>query len=111
VLIADDDARTRDDVRRSLRKRGIRVCAEASNAVQAVQLALETRPDICLLEVRMPGGGVAAAWEIAARVPTRKPDARSSNFRQPCMRPSQTKSRSPRVSRSQRGKLGKPLLK
>jgi DNA-binding NarL/FixJ family response regulator len=72
VLIADDDAPTRDDVRRSLRKRGIRVCAEASNAVQAVQLALETKPDICLLEVRMPGGGVAAAWEIAARVPTTK---------------------------------------
>jgi DNA-binding NarL/FixJ family response regulator len=37
-----------------------------------VQLALETKPDICLLEVRMPGGGVAAAWEIAARVPTTK---------------------------------------
>lgn len=70
VLIADDHAPTRDAVRRSLRKRGIRVCAEASNAVQAVQLALETKPDICLLEVRMPGGGVAAAWEIAARVPT-----------------------------------------
>jgi DNA-binding NarL/FixJ family response regulator len=72
VLIADDHAPTRDDVRQSLRKRGIRVCAEASNAVQAVQLALETKPDICLLEVRMPGGGVAAAWEIAARVPTTK---------------------------------------
>ena len=34
--------------------------------------ALETRPDICLLDVRMPGGGVAAAWEIAARLPTTK---------------------------------------
>lgn len=72
VLIADDHAPTRDAVRQSLRKRGIRVCAEAGNAVQAVQLALETKPDICLLEVRMPGGGVAAAWEIAARVPTTK---------------------------------------
>jgi DNA-binding NarL/FixJ family response regulator len=72
VLVADDHAPTRDAVRQSLRKRGIRVCAEASNAVQAVQLALETKPDICLLEVRMPGGGVAAAWEIAARVPTTK---------------------------------------
>jgi DNA-binding NarL/FixJ family response regulator len=72
VLIADDHAPTRDKVRQSLRKRGIRVCAEASNAVEAVQLALETKPDICLLEVRMPGGGVAAAWEIAARVPTTK---------------------------------------
>jgi len=72
VLVADDHAPTRDHVRQSLRKRGIRVCAEASNAVQAVQLALETKPDICLLEVRLPGGGIAAAWEIAARVPTTK---------------------------------------
>ena len=48
------------------------VCAEAADAAHAVQQALETRPDICLLDVRMPGGGVAAAWEIAARLPTTK---------------------------------------
>jgi two-component system NarL family response regulator len=72
VLIADDHAPTRHDVRQALRTRGFRVCAEAGNAAQAIQLALETKPDICLLEVRMPGGGVAAAWEIAARLPTTK---------------------------------------
>jgi DNA-binding NarL/FixJ family response regulator len=48
------------------------VCAEAADAARAVQQALETRPDIALLDVRMPGGGVAAAWEIAARLPTTK---------------------------------------
>ena len=48
------------------------VCAEAADAARAVQQALETKPDICLLDVRMPGGGVAAAWEIAARLPTTK---------------------------------------
>jgi DNA-binding NarL/FixJ family response regulator len=48
------------------------VCAEAGNAAQAIQRALESKPDICLLEVHMPGGGVAAAWEIAARLPTTK---------------------------------------
>jgi DNA-binding NarL/FixJ family response regulator len=42
------------------------------DAVQAVQAALRERPDICLLDVRMPGGGVAAAWEIAARLPNTK---------------------------------------
>jgi DNA-binding NarL/FixJ family response regulator len=72
VLIADDHAPTRDDVRRALLTSGISQCAEASNAVEAVRLAFETRPDICLLEVRMPGGGVAAAWEISARLPTTK---------------------------------------
>ncbi len=72
VLIADDHAPTRDDVRRALREGGLTVCAEASDAAHAVQQALETRPDICLLDVRMPGGGIAAAWEIAARMPTTK---------------------------------------
>ena len=72
VLIADDHAPTRDDVRRALTDGGLVVCAEAADAARAVQQALETRPDICLLDVRMPGGGVAAAWEIAARLPTTK---------------------------------------
>jgi DNA-binding NarL/FixJ family response regulator len=72
VLIADDHAPTRDDVRRTLTNGGLVVCAEAADAARAVQQALETRPDICLLDVRMPGGGVAAAWEIAARLPTTK---------------------------------------
>jgi DNA-binding NarL/FixJ family response regulator len=72
ILIADDHAPTRDDVRRAIEDGGMTVCAEAADAAHAVQLALEMRPDICLLDVRMPGGGVAAAWEIAARLPTTK---------------------------------------
>jgi DNA-binding NarL/FixJ family response regulator len=72
VLLADDHAPTREDLRWALTQGGLSVCAEASDAAHAVQLALETNPDICLLDVRMPGGGVAAAWEIAARLPTTK---------------------------------------
>jgi DNA-binding NarL/FixJ family response regulator len=72
VLLADDHAPTREDLRWALTRGGMLVCAEASDAAHAVQLALETKPDICLLDVRMPGGGVAAAWEIAARLPTTK---------------------------------------
>ena len=72
VLIADDHAPTREDVRRALTDGGLVVCAEAADAPRAVQQALETRPDIALLDVRMPGGGVAAAWEIAARLPMTK---------------------------------------
>ena len=44
----------------------------AADAAQAVQAALVERPDVCLLDVRMPGSGVAAAWEIAARLPEAK---------------------------------------
>jgi DNA-binding NarL/FixJ family response regulator len=72
VLLADDHAPTREDLRWALTQGGLSVCAEASDAAHAVQLALDTTPDICLLDVRMPGGGVAAAWEIAARLPTTK---------------------------------------
>ena len=72
VLIADDHAPTRDDVRRALEKDGVEVCAEVADAAHAVQQALETKPDVCLLDLRMPGGGVAAAWEISARLPTTK---------------------------------------
>ena len=72
VLVADDHAPTRDDVRWALTKGGFTVCAEAADAAHAVQQALETKPDICLLDIHMPGGGVAAAWEIAARLPTTK---------------------------------------
>jgi DNA-binding NarL/FixJ family response regulator len=72
VLVADDHPPTRDDVRRALARGGMVVCAEAANAAEAVQAALETRPDICLLDINMPGNGMAAVWEINARLPTTK---------------------------------------
>jgi DNA-binding NarL/FixJ family response regulator len=73
VLIADDHAPTRDDVRRALESEpGFEVCASAGDAAEAVQAAVRGRPDVCLLDIRMPGGGLAAAWEIAARLPRAK---------------------------------------
>jgi DNA-binding NarL/FixJ family response regulator len=73
VLVADDHAPTRDDVREALEadERFV-VCAEAADAPAAVQLAVRKRPDVCLLDIRMPGSGIAAAWEITARLPTTK---------------------------------------
>jgi len=70
VLIADDHQPTLDDVRAALDgDEAFDVCAVAVDAAQAVQAAIRERPDICLLDVRMPGSGVAAVWEIAARLP------------------------------------------
>jgi DNA-binding NarL/FixJ family response regulator len=70
VLIADDHAATRAGVRAALERGGFVVCAEASNGPEAVEAALRERPDVCLLDVHMPGGdGIAAAGEIAARLP------------------------------------------
>ena len=70
VLIADDHAPTRYDVRRVLDADArFRVCAEAADAARAVQAAVEEQPDICLIDLRMPGGGLPAVWEIRSRLP------------------------------------------
>jgi DNA-binding NarL/FixJ family response regulator len=69
VLLADDHAPTRAGVRMALEADGLIVCAEAADATQAVEAALRERPDLCLLDVRMPGGGTSAASTISARLP------------------------------------------
>jgi DNA-binding NarL/FixJ family response regulator len=72
-LIADDHAPTRDDLQRALGgDTRFQVCAVAADAPGAVQAAVRERPDLCLLDVRMPGGGLSAAWEISARLPRAK---------------------------------------
>jgi DNA-binding NarL/FixJ family response regulator len=69
VLVADDHPPTRASVRTALEARGYAVCAEAADAAGAVTAALRERPDICLLDIRMPGNGVTAAAEIAKSLP------------------------------------------
>jgi DNA-binding NarL/FixJ family response regulator len=70
VLVADDHEPTRTDVRRALEAdEDFVVSAEAADAPGAVEAALREQPDVCLLDVHMPGGGIAAVWEIAARCP------------------------------------------
>jgi DNA-binding NarL/FixJ family response regulator len=73
VLIADDHPPTRADIREALEEDGrFTVVAEANDAPGAVEAALRESPDLCILDVRMPGQGVAAAWEIGARLPDTK---------------------------------------
>jgi len=70
VLIADDHAPTRSDVRNILESDPrFQVVAEAADAFAAVESAMTEQPDVCLLDVNMPGSGVGAAWEISARLP------------------------------------------
>jgi DNA-binding NarL/FixJ family response regulator len=73
VLIADDHAPIRAEVRKVLEDDPrFEVCAEMADATGAVHAALRERPELCLLDVRMPGGGLSAAWEISARLPRTK---------------------------------------
>lgn len=70
VLIADDHPPTRAGVRWALEHDGeFEVCAELSSATDAVEAARELRPDIALLDIHMPGGGIHAAAEITTALP------------------------------------------
>jgi DNA-binding NarL/FixJ family response regulator len=56
VLLADDQAMVRSGFRHILESQpGITVVAEAADGAQAVALAREHRPDVCLVDIRMPG--------------------------------------------------------
>lgn len=68
VVVAASDA-IRAGVRLALDGHGFVVCAEESSSGAAVEAALRERPDVCLLDLGLPGGGVAAAAEIASRRP------------------------------------------
>jgi DNA-binding NarL/FixJ family response regulator len=70
VLVADDHAPTREDIRAAIEAdERFTVVAVAADAAGAVQAAIRERPDVALLDMRMPGSGAAAAWEITARLP------------------------------------------
>jgi DNA-binding NarL/FixJ family response regulator len=69
VVIADDHQLTRVGVRVALERGGFEVCAEAEDAASAVEIAEREQPDICLLDIQMPGSGIRAAEEIAQKVP------------------------------------------
>jgi len=69
VVVADDQVAVRAGVRVALHGRGFVVCAEAANAAGAVAAVAAERPDVCLLDIDMPGNGLQAVREIKRRFP------------------------------------------
>lgn len=65
VLIADDDPIIRLDLKQMLQTMGYEVVAEAGDGRTAVSLAKEHRPDICILDIKMPEmDGIEAVDQI-----------------------------------------------
>src|ERR1700730_6187845 len=80
VLIADEDAAVLEALADLLSEEpSIKVVDVAATADEAIEIAARERPNVALLDVRMPGGGgPRAAREIAVRSPSSRCPARSA---------------------------------
>jgi len=67
VVIAEDEALIRLDLKETLEEEGYEVVGETSRGDEVVALVREHRPDLAILDIKMPGGdGLSAAAEITA---------------------------------------------
>ena len=65
VVIAEDEAIIRLDLRETLEEEGYEVVGETGRGDEAVALVKELKPDIAILDIKMPGlDGISAAREI-----------------------------------------------
>jgi response regulator NasT len=68
VLVAEDEALIRLDLKEMLEEEGYDVVGEAADGEQAVRMAEELKPDLVILDVKMPVlDGISAAEQIVAR--------------------------------------------
>src|SRR5690349_2602154 len=70
ILIGDDEAGLRAAISDTISDAGdMEVVGEADNATSSAEVAIQCKPDVALLDVRMPGGGPAAARAIRSALP------------------------------------------
>jgi AmiR/NasT family two-component response regulator len=70
ILVAEDETIIRLDLEKTLEEAGFEVCAAAKDGEEAVELARSERPDLAILDVKMPRlDGIEAARRILAERP------------------------------------------
>jgi two-component system, NarL family, nitrate/nitrite response regulator NarL len=69
LAVIDDHPLFREGVARCLKDLGFEVVGEGSSMDDALRIAEQTRPDIILLDISMPGGGLNAIAPILERHP------------------------------------------
>ncbi|MBY3046706.1 response regulator [Rhizobium leguminosarum] len=73
IGVVDDHPLFREGVTRSLSEiSGLVVVGEGASSDDAAMIASDNHPDIMLLDVSMPGGGLSAVSDVLARSPTTK---------------------------------------
>jgi two-component system, response regulator PdtaR len=70
ILVAEDETIIRLDLKEILERAGFEICAEARDGEEAVELARAEKPDLAVLDVKMPRlDGIEAARRILAERP------------------------------------------
>lgn len=54
VVVVEDEGITQLQIRKMLRRQGLDVVGDAADGKEAIRVVLETRPDIVLMDIRMP---------------------------------------------------------
>ena len=68
ILIAEDETLIRMDLAEMLRENGYEVVAEATNGEEAISLATELKPDLSILDVKMPKLDGISAAEVIVKI-------------------------------------------
>lgn len=72
LAVIDDHPLFREGVTRSLSEMGFQIVGEGSTRDDALRIAAEQHPDIVLLDISMPGGGLNAVGPIVKRFPDQR---------------------------------------
>ena len=66
VLVAGNDSATLNGIRMALEEEGIVLCGHVASAAELIDAVTRLEPDVCLVDVDLPGGGLVATAEMRA---------------------------------------------